>query len=94
MGALSATAQVSFGVGAGRRIITGEWTASAGDGEATLAVSGTQLFGAQFLTFSSDLGSEVPVKSVSVSSGVITITVATVEAVPAGPFHMIVGGGV
>lgn len=93
MAALSTSNVSKAGCGGGRQIIAGQWTASMGDGEATLAVAGSLLFGAQFMTFSADLGSEVPVKSVSVSGGVITITLATMEAVTAGTFHLIVGGG-
>ena len=91
MAALSTTNVVNFGCGGGRRFITGSWTASLGDGDATVAVNGYELFGAQFLTFSADLGSEVPIKSVSVSNGVITVTLSTLEAVTAGKFHLIVG---
>ena len=91
MAALSTTGVVNFGAGGGRRIITGSWTASLGDGDATIAVAGYELFGAQFLTFSADLGLEVPVKNISVTNGVITITLSTLEAVTAGKFHLIVG---
>ena len=90
MPALSTTNPQNTGIGGGRRLVTGNWTASLGDGEATVAVAGSILYGAQFLTFSGDLGSEVPIKSTSVSGGVITITLATVEAVTAGTYFVIV----
>ena len=91
MAALSTTNVVNFGCGGGRRFISGNWTAALGDGDATVAVEGTTLYGAQFLTFSSDLGPEIPVKSVSVSNRVITVTLSTFEAVTTGTFNLIVG---
>ena len=90
MALLSTTNTSNVGIGGGRRLITGDWTASLGDGEATVVVEGRKLYGAQFLTFSASLGPDVPVKSVSVSNGIITITVATVEAVTEGTFSLIV----
>ena len=90
MAALSTTNTTNVGLGAGRRLITGQWTASLGDGEATLEVEGRVLYGAQFLTYSANLGSEVPIISTSVSGGIITITLATMEAVTAGTFFVIV----
>lgn len=90
MALLSTTNVSNVGIGGGRRLITGDWTASLGDGEATLVVEARKLYGAQLLTFSGDLGSDVPVKSISVSGGLATITVATIEAVTAGTFSLIV----
>ncbi len=90
MALLSTTNVSNTGLGDGRRLISGDWTASLGDGDATLVAEGRKLYGSQFLTFSGYLGSEVPTKSISVSNGIITITVSTVEAVTAGTFHLIV----
>ena len=90
MALLSTTNVQNTGMGGGRRLITGDWTASLGAGTATLVFEGRKCYGAQLLTFDDGLGSEVPVQSVSVSSGIITITVATVQAVTEGTFHLIV----
>ena len=90
MAALSTSNISNSGISGGRRLISGDWTASLGDGEATLVVEGRKLYGAQFLTFSANLGPEIPVSSVSVSAGIITITLVSFEAVTEGTFHLIV----
>ena len=90
MAALSTSNIQNTGIGGGRRLIMGDWTASLGDGSATVAVEGRKLYGAQFLTFDADDGSSVPITSVRVSGGIITITLSTVVAVTAGTFSLIV----
>lgn len=80
------TSNIRKGLAGDLKLTAGNWSGAKGDASGTIAVEGSQLYGAQFLCNSSS----GPVQSVpytwSVSGSVITITVHNRETVTGGNF--------